>query len=747
MSLGTDGVGRHNQIGETIDAMPERNDQDGLYICLISVHGLIRGQDLELGRDADTGGQTLYVVEVARALARRPEVARVDLFTRRVIDSRVASDYAQPEEDLGDNAHIIRIDAGPEEYLPKERLWAYLNCFVDGALAHIDGVGRTPALIHSHYADAGYVGVRLAHHLGVPLAHTGHSLGRVKRRRLLARGESGETIESTYAMSTRIRAEEEVLLAADMVVVSTGQEIEEQYGLYDWADPEKMTVIPPGVNLERFSPPPDPFAPPICADLHRFLREPDRPIVLALSRPDERKNIATLVEAFGAHPTLREQANLVIVAGNREDIRDMDAGPRKVLTDLLLLIDYHDLYGVAAYPRHHQSDDVPDLYRLVTSSGGVFINPALTEPFGLTLIEAAAAGAPILATEDGGPRDIIAACENGELIDPLDPEGIGERIAALIEDRDRWRRYSENGIRRVRECYAWEAHVESYLARVATLFEGERRVARPSLPEHMLSQVDRALVVELVALGGSTDAPTRGRLVETLRAHRRQAGFAVVSDRPRREVLSALKELGVPTPDVLITRGGTQIHYGPRLSRDEGWSRHIGYAWQPDRVYNLLARTPGVEVRSRAVQGVHSVHAFIADTDVFPGFEALENELHQLDIHANLVRLSRNELLAMPVRASKGFALRYFATQWGIALDHLLVTGGVATDEDMLRGNPLGAVVTPDGARELPGLTDLDRVIFTRSHGPMGVLEAIEHYDFFGACDLPEERGDDGEAS
>ncbi len=724
----------------------KKDDGNGLYICLVSVHGLIRGHDLELGRDADTGGQTLYVVELARALARRPEVARVDLFTRRVVDPRVDDDYAQPQEELGDNAHVIRIDAGPEEYLPKERLWDYLNCFVDGALAHIDRIERRPALIHSHYADAGYVGVRLASHLGVPLAHTGHSLGRVKRRRLLARGESSDTIESTYAMSTRIRAEEEVLLAADLVVVSTGQEIEEQYGLYDWADSQKMTVIPPGVNLERFTPAPEQFAPPICAELKRFLREPERPMVMALSRPDERKNIATLIDAFGGHPTLRERANLVIIAGNRDDIRDMDAGPRKVLTDILLLIDYHDLYGVAAYPRHHQSDDVPDLYRLVTRSGGVFINPALTEPFGLTLIEAAAAGAPILATEDGGPRDIIAACENGELIDPLDAEGIGERIAALLADRDRWRRYSENGIRLVREHYSWAAHVEHYLERVAGLFEGEARAVRPSLPDHVLTQVDRALVVELVALGGSTDAASRRQLVETLRAHRRQAGFAVVSDRPRREVLAALKELGVPTPDVLITRGGTQIHYGPRLSRDEGWSRHIGYAWQPDRVYNLLAQTPGLELRSRGVQGVHAVHAFIADPASFPGIEALENELHRLDIHANLARLSRNELLAMPVRASKGFALRYFATQWGIGFDRLLVAGGVATDEDMLRGNPLGAVVTADGPSELPGLSDLDRVIFTRAHGPGGVLEAIEHYDFFGACTLPEERHD-GEVS
>ncbi|MFT5825272.1 MAG: sucrose-phosphate synthase, partial [Yoonia sp.] len=42
-------------------------------IALISLHGLIRGENLELGRDEDTGGQTRYVLELARALAESPE--------------------------------------------------------------------------------------------------------------------------------------------------------------------------------------------------------------------------------------------------------------------------------------------------------------------------------------------------------------------------------------------------------------------------------------------------------------------------------------------------------------------------------------------------------------------------------------------------------------------------------------------------------------------------------------------------
>ena len=108
-------------------------DEGGLYIQLISVHGLIRGQNLELGRDADTGGQTLYVVELARALAEHPRVERVDLLTRQVIDSKVDDDYAEPEEPLSEGARIVRLPCGPRRYLRKEVLWPYLGQFADRA--------------------------------------------------------------------------------------------------------------------------------------------------------------------------------------------------------------------------------------------------------------------------------------------------------------------------------------------------------------------------------------------------------------------------------------------------------------------------------------------------------------------------------------------------------------------------------------------------------------------------------------
>ena len=344
-----------NKLGNPLS---KRTSTQGLYIALISVHGLIRGNGLELGRDADTGGQTKYVVELARALAEQPEVAQVDLFTRMVIDPRVSDDYSQPVEIIhehqGHQARIIRIEAGPKAYIPKEHLWDHLDAFTDNMMQFFRQRNQFPDLLHSHYADAAYIGSQLTHQLGVPLLHTGHSLGRVKRRRLLAAGLSGEEIEERYNMSRRVEAEEQVLISAERVIASTSQEIEEQYGLYDHHQPDIMRVVPPGTDLDRFHPADPDCDEASCAmanEIRRFLHEPEKPMILALSRPDARKNIAALIKAYGESPELQQLANLVIVAGNRDDLADLDEGAQEVWRELLLEIDRYDLYGRIAYPK------------------------------------------------------------------------------------------------------------------------------------------------------------------------------------------------------------------------------------------------------------------------------------------------------------------------------------------------------------------------------------------------------------
>ncbi len=438
--------------------------KDGLYIALLSIHGLIRWRNLELGRDADTGGQTLYVVELAQALAKHPFVKHVDLITQRIVDESVSPDYAAPIEKFSDKLQIVRIDAGPEGYVAKEELWDHLDFFTDNLTSYFRSNNSFPDIIHSHYADAGYVGSHLASQLGIPLIHTGHSLGRVKRSRLLASGIKGQEIETRFKMSRRIEAEELTLATAERVITSTRQEIAEQYELYDHYTPDQMRVVPPGTDLNKFTPYTGrELLSPLFKELTDHLKEPNKPIILALSRPDQRKNITALIEAFGQSPSLQKIGNLLIIAGNRDDIDELEDGAQEVFHELLVAIDRYDLYGKVTLPKHHQRDQVSLIYRIAAASGGVFVNPALTEPFGLTLLEAAACGLPIVATEDGGPQDIILNCKNGFLIDPLEPESIINGLLNLLEDLDLWQKCSKQGLEGVKENYSWEAHVKRYL--------------------------------------------------------------------------------------------------------------------------------------------------------------------------------------------------------------------------------------------------------------------------------------------
>jgi sucrose-phosphate synthase len=386
-------------------------ESEGLYITLISLHGLIRGDEPELGRDADTGGQVLYVLDLARALSAHPEVSRVELLTRQILSTNVDHQYGEHLEQIADKAWIVRIPFGPHRYLYKEHLWPYLPQFVDNALAHFRQIGRVPEVIHGHYADAGEAGVRLVRLLDVPLVHTGHSLGRVKKQRLLDKGLSEEVIEERYHMSRRIEAEERVLRRADLIIASTLQEIDEQYDMYDSETRKRMVVIPPGVDLGRFRPPRRGERFEVAQLIERFLERPKKQMILAVQRPDERKNLESLIRAYGESEELQELANLVLLIGTRDDIGEVPKGQRKVLQQMLHLIDRYDLYGSVAYPKHHTSEDVAKIYRLAAARRGVFVNPALTEPFGLTLIEAAASGLPIVATNDGGPQEIVRICK------------------------------------------------------------------------------------------------------------------------------------------------------------------------------------------------------------------------------------------------------------------------------------------------------------------------------------------------
>ena len=190
----------------------------GIRLLHLHLHGLFRSHQLELGRDADTGGQTLYVLELVRSLAQRAEVEQVDVVTRLIQDRRVDLDYSQRVEAIAPGARILRFPFGPKRYLRKELLWPHLEELADQLVEHLSKPGQRVDWIHAHYADAGLVGALVSQRLGIPLVFTGHSLGREKQRRLLAGGLDRSQLEQTYAISRRIDAEERALAQADLVL-------------------------------------------------------------------------------------------------------------------------------------------------------------------------------------------------------------------------------------------------------------------------------------------------------------------------------------------------------------------------------------------------------------------------------------------------------------------------------------------------------------------------------------------------
>lgn len=708
--------------------------ENPIYVLMISMHGLIRGENLELGQDADTGGQTTYIVELARALALHQDVEQVDLLTRLIQDPSVSEDYALSEEPLSEGAKIIRMPCGPKRYIRKELLWPHLDQVVDKCLHYLRQQGRLPDLIHSHYADAGYVGQQLSLLLGIPLVHTGHSLGRPKLERMLASGRKPQALEKQFHFERRINAEEEVIKHASLIVTSTRQEIELQYGLYTNSSHARFSVIPPGTDTSRFSPPSRNRLESAAQKLvDKYLSEPDKPLIFSLSRPDVRKNIKGLIEAYGNSPQLQEVANLLIVAGTRSDIRELEESQQEVLSELLLDIDRYDLWGKVAIPKHISQDEIPGLYRLAAKRRGIFVNPAFTEPFGLTLIEAAASGLPIVAPDDGGPRDIVANCRNGILANTLDSSDIAKALLEIIEDKKKWRQRASNGLAGVWRNYSWASHVEKYMREARKLLRRDKKRLRrqyavsrngeksfmPLVNIALISDIDNTLIGDKYALKS---------LTSWLSEHKTQLAFGIATGRPIESAVTILKKHRVKIPDVLITSVGTEIHYGKNLVPDAGWAAHIRHLWRRDALAEALSEFPGLTLQAEENQREFKL-SYIAMPDQMPPLRALYDYLHEKKLYAQLIYSHEEFLDVLPIRASKGHAIRYLAYKWGLPLKHFIVSGDSGNDAEMLVGDTL-AIVVGNHSQELAHLRGQEQIYFAKAHFAAGILEGLQHYGF-----------------
>jgi sucrose-phosphate synthase len=676
-----------------------------MFVLHLALQGCLRGRDVVYGLTVDTGGHIRYLLDLVAASAQDPGIGRIVVATRR-FDGPPGPDYAVPEERLGDKVALVRLASASPGYRTKEEMHAEVASFAESLIAWIGAQDRAPDLIHAHYADAAAVAAIVEDRLGIPFVFTAHSLGRVKAS-MLGAGASGHP-----DLVRRIATEEAALSRASLVIASSRDEAEVQYAGYAAYDPGRVRVLPPGSDLARFADGrPDPR---VDATLARFLRDPGKPVLLALARPVARKNLAALVRAYGESPDLQARANLVLVAGTREHIDALDGEMAGTMRELLVLIDRYDLYGRVAYPKTHRPEDVPALYAHARARGGLFVNPALNEPFGLTLLEASAAGLPLVATDSGGPNDIVETCGNGLLVDPRDPGAIAAAALRILDDPAFYARCVAGGARAA-AAYDWDRHAARYHALLRAL-----RAPVPPLraPRQLLiCDIDNTLVGCASALG----------IFRRWRSRQASLAFGVATGRSFHSAMAVLEQQDSPRPQVMITSVGSEIYHldanGVTYTADAAWREAVCAGWEREALRAALSDLDGL-----APQGPLEQRAFKLSYFGDAGAAArVRARLARADLRASVIHSHGRYLDVLPERASKGTAVDHVRALYRLPERAVFVAGDSGNDVEMLRARTQ-AIIVANYSDDLAGHAALQHSYVARASHARGIIEGVAHF-------------------
>jgi sucrose-phosphate synthase len=393
-------------------------------------------------------------------------------------------------------------------------------------------------------------------------------------------------------------------------------------------------------------------------------------------------------------------------------------------------MDKYNLYGKMAIPKRHETQtEVPELYRIAADTKGVFVNAALTEPFGLTLIEAAACGVPVVATDDGGPMDIIKNCKNGILVNVSDTKNISDALNKIIDDENLWEQFSHNGMKEVKKYYTWKAHVDSYLnevEKIAGTRKDEEKVFTPvgrkllDVEKLIVSDIDHTLLGDDTALK---------EFISLLNTTDSKVGFAVATGRTVDSAFSVLKENNVPYPDIIISSVGAEIYYNyhGKLIYSSGWDAHLRHQWKREKIKQLLSSFDFLQYQEEETQRKYKISYYTSD--VPKNIEKVKSTLIKNKLKANVIFSHGQYLDILPYRASKGKAIRYLAYRWNILYENILVAGDSGNDSEMLKGDLLGVVVA-NYSSELEELKGQNRIYFAKRNYAGGIIDGIEHYHF-----------------
>jgi glycosyltransferase involved in cell wall biosynthesis len=332
---------------------------------------------------------------------------------------------------------------GPEGFLRKEDMGPHLADFSARALAEHRQWLESADVFHGHYWDGGVAALGASLALGKALVFTSHSLGILKRDRVPDPSED----ESTFRYPLRIRAERRILHAVDRVIALSAVEREalvQRYG----TDPGKIRIVPGGVDLAAFAPRADKGA------LKRQLGITTELLVFTVGRLDPRKGFVELVNAIPrVVRTLGAKGKRVTFA---LPVGPEDPSPeeRAYRQAMLAAAQEHNV-GEHIHWFHRLSDaDLKCFY----AAADVFACPSPYEPFGLVLVEAFAAGTPVVATCHGGPTEIVTPGQDGYLVEPSDAVALADRLVDVLDvDEGNREAMVAAAMAKARDRYAWPA--------------------------------------------------------------------------------------------------------------------------------------------------------------------------------------------------------------------------------------------------------------------------------------------------
>ena len=264
----------------------------------------------------------------------------------------------------------------------------------------------------------------------------------------------------------------------------------------------------------------------------------------------------------------------------------------------------------------------------------------------------------MVATEDGGPSDILHNCKNGYLVNPLDTQTMAATLLKTLSNAKQWKLFSKNGIENVSRFYSWKSHVEQYLSVIQPLIAKQEFIERLVPKRHPGFFRDSALFTSL-DLNLIGDPHSLSKLLEVVKANRKHLIFGIATGRRLGNALSALRQHQISVPDVLITGQGTEIHYAAGLTKDTAWQRHINHLWNPQAVREVLNDVRGLVLQSTSEQSSFQVSYFIDSSVV--SVQDIKQLLQRNELSVNVVNSFGQFLDILPLRASKGLALRWCA--------------------------------------------------------------------------------------